>query len=369
MWVATTKGLITLAEFEVDSFASVPMLIDVTVHDSSYVSNTGLRLDHTENAVKFEWLAIDYQQMGRVPYRYRLEQEDEWTYTQDRSVLYPQLSPGKYDFEVQRANRDGIWSESTAYSFSIKPPWWQTWWFYALATITVGGLGYAFYKWRISQVKEEAGLQQKLVELERSALQAQMNPHFIFNCLASIQSFILSNDTERAVSYLSRFSRLVRQTLDASVEGFIFIDEEAQLLENYLVLEQQRFGDKFTFEFTVDEYLSNSNARIPSMMVQPFVENAVIHGLSETSSAGRISITYDSIEDKKVLVTIEDNGPGVSSTKNSRARLEHKSVGMTITRKRLELMSQASEVNVIDLTEENGGISTGTRVELILKLM
>ena len=366
MWVATTKGLITLPEYEIDTFASKPMLVEVAVNDQEVEATSGLSFAHEENSLRLEWLTIDYQQMGRVPYRYRLSEGDDWTYTQDRSVTYPQLSPDSYEFEVQRANRDGIWSDSNRFSFTIKLPWWRTWWFLTLAVCSVLAVGIFIYKRRTGELKKSAEIDQKLVELERSALQAQMNPHFIFNCLASVQNYILSNDTERAVGYLSRFSRLVRQTLDASVEGQIFIGEEAQLLDNYLALEQQRFGEKFSYEVEVDPSLLSANARIPSMMVQPFVENAVIHGLAETNGAGRISVRYEKQEVRSVLVTISDNGPGISSTKESRARVGHKSVGMTITQKRLELMSKASDVRIIDLAEESSGKCTGTRVELYM---
>lgn len=366
MWVATTKGLITLPEHEIDTFASAPMLVGVSVNDQSVKVTSELDFAHDENSLQIEWLAIDYQQMGRVPYRYRLDQGNDWTYTQDRSVTYPQLSPDDYDFEVQRANRDGIWSESTAYTFTINAPWWQTWWFTVLGLGVLVAAGVYAYKRQVKEVKASADIQQKLLELERSALQAQMNPHFIFNCLSSVQNYILSNDTEQAVGYLSRFSRLVRQTLDASVEGYIFIDEEAQLLDNYLALEQQRFGEKFSFELYVDPSLKGVHARIPSMMTQPFVENAVIHGLAETNGAGHISVRYEKDDAKSVLVTITDNGPGISSTKESRARVGHKSVGMTITQKRLEMMSQSSGVTLIDLAEESMGLVSGTKVELRL---
>ena len=367
MWVATTKGLITLPEYEIGTFASKPMLVELAVNDQEVEATSGLSFAHDENSLRLEWLAIDYQQMGRVPYRYRLNEGDEWTYTQDRSVTYPQLSPDSYEFEVQRANRDGVWSESTAFVFTIKVPWWQTWWFTVLGLGVFVAAGIFVYKRQVKKVKASAGIQQKLVELERSALQAQMNPHFIFNCLSSVQNFILSNDTEQAVGYLSRFSRLVRQTLDASVEGYIFIEEEAQLLDNYLALEKQRFGEKFSYDLTIDPSLKTANARIPSMMTQPFVENAVIHGLAETNGAGHISVRYDRGDSKSVLVTIADNGPGISSTKESRAKVGHKSVGMTISQKRLEMMSQSSGVIVIDLAEESQGLVSGTKVELRLR--
>ena len=139
--------------------------------------------------------------------------KNNWQYSQNLSVNYPSLPEGDYSFEVQAQNEDGYWSESTKYAFSIFPPWWATWWFQGLSLLALGLTGYGFYKYRIEQIQKENASQQEITKLEKSALQAQMNPHFIFNCLNSIQNYILKNDQKKAVEYLSRFATLVRHNL------------------------------------------------------------------------------------------------------------------------------------------------------------
>ena len=190
-------------------------------------------------------------------------------------------------------------------------------------------------------------------QLERSALQAQMNPHFIFNCLNSIQSFILQNNKEKAVEYLSRFAKLVRYNLDASVQGIVSLEDEINILDNYLALERERFNHQFDYDIEVEGSLKGQSIEFPPLLIQPYVENAIIHGLAKQKETGRVSVHF-SQDDSGLMVKILDNGTGYKNDKKAVKSHGHQSVGMTITQKRLELLS-VDPTNVVKIkTLQNG---------------
>ncbi|MCB0551445.1 MAG: histidine kinase, partial [Phaeodactylibacter sp.] len=187
----------------------------------------------------------------------------------------------------------------------------------------------------------------------------QMNPHFIFNCLNSIQNFILQNDRKRAVEYLSRFAQLVRHNLNASVQGKVSLDEELRLLDNYLALEQERFEHRFEYSLEVGEGLDKELIAFPPMLIQPYVENAVIHGLGKKEGKGKVTVHFQQ-EDGGLMVTIRDNGVGYRPGSNGEHSPRHRSVGMTVTQKRLELLGKRGE-EVVRISALEG---TGTEVRI-----
>ncbi|MFK7771534.1 MAG: sensor histidine kinase, partial [Saprospiraceae bacterium] len=273
-----------------------------------------------------------------------------------------------YTFEVQAQNEDGYWSQSTVYDFSIQPPWWATWWFRTLSFLTLGFIGYRFYKYRTDQIKRETAIQLQMTNLEKSALQAQMNPHFIFNCLNSIQNFILKNDTKKAVEYLSRFARLVRHNLNASVKGEISLEEEVSILDNYLALERERFDQRFDYKINVNELLEDQFIEFPPMLIQPYVENAVVHGLAQKEDNGKVDISFNR-DNGNLVVTVKDNGIGYRKNDSGEKSNRHKSVGMTITQKRLELLDANSNNAVkIKILHDPTGIPNGTVVTITIKI-
>ena len=228
-------------------------------------------------------------------------------------------------------------------------------------------LSQANQDYRNRQLTNELSLKSQITDLEKKALQAQMNPHFIFNCLASIQLLIFEKDADNAMRYLVCFSKLVRGTLDASVAGEVNLQEEMELLKNYLELEKLRFGDAFDYEIKVDTGLGFSNIVFSPMLLQPYVENAVVHGMQQKEKGGMVIISFDK-KGKSIFATITDNGPGITQT--SKLNTNHKSVGMSITRRRLELMHQVlgedGLVQAEEVFDEKGEVA-GTRVQVRLK--
>ncbi|KAF2519801.1 tetratricopeptide repeat protein [Flavobacterium salilacus subsp. salilacus] len=231
--------------------------------------------------------------------------------------------------------------------------------------------GLAFVVYNRLQLKKTLTLQRDLAEYEQKALHLQMNPHFVFNCLGSISSFIVQNGTDSAIKYLSKFSKLMRLTLEYSKESLIPIDSEIEGLQNYLELEQLRFNQMFDFSITKDPNIEDDMA-IPPLLLQPFVENAIIHGIVPKKEKGSITIDFALVNDKLVCTVIDD-GIGFSKSKELKENsvTVHKSMALEITRKRLEVIqaftSKTSQVEIKELFNDEG-VPAGTKIILNLPI-
>ena len=220
--------------------------------------------------------------------------------------------------------------------------------------------------------KQVYAVEKQLYQLEQKALQLQMNPHFLFNALNSIQGLILGNDINGAIHYLSKFSKLMRQTLSNSGGSLIPLQDELYALRLYLEIESFRFGDRFTFNIKVDPSIGEEFIEIPPMILQPYVENAIIHGLLNKKSKGYLLIELTK-QGQHLHCLIQDNGIGRKRAMEIRAEsgIERKSKGMVITSERLAILNRLSDdtyaVHVTDLFDENGNAS-GTKVEVNIHL-
>ena len=369
VWVATSKGLVRFSSKKYNPFSPKPILESVLANNRAIDLSQTLRLRPNQNNLSVNFLALNYKMNGQIRYRYRMD-GGLWTQTPNRAVNYAELPPGKRLFEVQAQNEDGVWSESTALNLVIEPPWWATWWARTGAILAAFLLVFGLYKYRTGQLKKENKTQRQMAELERAALQAQMNPHFIFNCLNSIQNFILQNEKQAAIQYLGRFASLIRSMLNASVSGKIMLEEEVQLLNNYLELEKLRFKDRFSFTVEIAEDLDRFETMIPPLLLQPYVENAVLHGISGRASGGKVAVLFLK-KANWLVVRIQDNGAGFNpaNTQENNPKT-HKSFGMTITKNRLELLAtgkEKSRVNIKTRYDENGGVA-GTEVTIHIEL-
>lgn len=231
--------------------------------------------------------------------------------------------------------------------------------------------GIAFLIYSRLQLKKRLTLQRDLAEYEQKALHLQMNPHFVFNCLGSISSFIVQNGTDSAIKYLSKFSKLMRLTLEYSKESLIPIDKEIEGLQNYLELEQLRFNKMFEFSITKDPDIEDDMA-IPPLLLQPFIENAIIHGIVPKKEKGNIYVDFTMDKDKLVC-TVTDDGIGINQSRllKEKSVTVHKSMALEITKKRLEVIqaftSKTSQVEIKEMTDANG-IPSGTRIILNLPI-
>ena len=237
---------------------------------------------------------------------------------------------------------------------------------FGIFLLIAGLFGFIIYN-KNAQERKTLLLQKQLAEYEHKALHLQMNPHFLFNCLAAISSFIIQNGKEEAVKYLSKFSKLMRLTLEFSEESLIPIDKEILSLQNYLELEQLRFNRKFDFEIIKDSEIEDDTA-IPSLLLQPYVENAIIHGVAPKNGNGMIKVVF-SQKNETLICEIEDNGIGIETSRKLKkdSVKGHKSMAMEISRKRLETMEKLDKksvpLTIYEMKNENGE-TKGTKVTL-----
>jgi hypothetical protein len=335
LFIGTGAGLAKLSLGDEDSIkTNQPLLEYITINGKDKRNSFKEVFNYDENNIDIHFKTIDLSLYGDIKYRYILNQENSIEF-KSTNINLVSLSPGKYAFKVQSQNKVGVWGEFSTFSFKINPPWWKSWWFYSLAALSLIMMSLYQYSLRINKLKHEAKIDEELRELEKAALQAQMNPHFIFNCLNSIQNFIIDNEKEKAMDYLSRFAKLIRQTLNASVESRISLEDEIKMLHNYLDLEKLRFKDKFTFKINVGDDIDIKNTKISPLLIQPFVENAVLHGMNTLDVNGKINVKFSRI-DNTLFIEIADNGRKAVEIANTK---EHKSLGVSITQKRLTLLN------------------------------
>ncbi|MBC7775119.1 MAG: histidine kinase [Phycisphaerae bacterium] len=367
IWIATAKGFFCLRDRPSEVPVPAPLFAKILVNNVPYPTASSLNLPHDSADLVIEYLSLYYRSNGDIPYRFRLQKPGDdtlWTFTKQRQVYFSNLPPEAYRFEVQAQDDDGQWSPVSSLAFRIHPPWWATWW--AISLFVMGlGLGiYSLYRYRTGQIVHESRLNEEMLRLERSALQAQMNPHFIFNCLNSIQNFILKNESDAAVLYLAKFAKLVRSSLNASVEGGVRLEEEVNMLNHYLNLEQLRFKEAFEYLISVDPFLDQAHTVLPPLIVQPFVENAVLHGMKGLKKDGLILIKFYP-ENGFLCVEVRDNGLGLRQDESKDAK---GSLGGKITRRRLELLNDQSTKDAISIAYSTPESGTGTAVLIRLPL-
>lgn len=365
IWVCTSGGLIKWMDPEFDSTSYNPSIQKLLVNGKEE-DLAKQRFQYWENNVTFDFLTIDFQQYGQIDYRYRLLMDDPWNYSRNHSVNFARLAPGKYRFEVQSRNKDGVWSQSTTYDFELLKPWYFSFWFILLCTAILLTIGYFLFHWWFKRKQEKEDYRREIEELKKSALQAQMNPHFIFNCLNSIQGFVNTGQQETANNYLLNFSHLIRGCLNASLERKVTLEQDINFIRNYLDLEKMRFHPEFDYQIEVEENVNPGEVFLEPMLVLPFVENAVIHGLSRVDRKGEIKLEY-SIKQDVLIVKIKDNGPGLS-IKSQKKPNSHKSVGITITKNRLLLINRdgAAKFHMTEIVEDPNVLGTLVELEIIL---
>tara|TARA_Y100000031_G_C8250649_1_gene400394 strand:- start:1749 stop:3668 length:1920 start_codon:yes stop_codon:yes gene_type:complete len=342
--------------------------------DYGFPQTKKIELEYDQNYFSFDYAAHDFSFPSKNKYAYKLENFDpEWFYTDasNRKAKYTNVPPGDYIFRVKAANNDGVWNEDgTAVELVINPPFWKTLWFYFLEGLLFVLLIVAYIKYREKNIKEK----NKLLLVEQKLLRSQMNPHFIFNSLTSIQSFIFENNPIEAGSYLSKFSELIRSILYNSREEYISLEKEISTLKNYLEIQQLRYNKMFDYEIDVDSEIDIEMIAVPPMLAQPFIENSVEHGIKDLPGKGFISIKF-SLSDESIFMIIEDNGIGVEASKklkDGKAK-EHKSLATIITKERITILNsklkrKSFSIQITDIVGRDGKVE-GTRIKFIIPFL
>jgi hypothetical protein len=327
-----------------------------------------LILPHDKNSISLTFSATEFDQPELLEYRYKLTGIDnDWVNANylNRTISYNSLKPGNYAFLVNIKNTDGTWSDNGVnLSIDIIPAWWQTTWFKIVAAIIVGILIDLIISWRIKSIRKQEQLrgryEKELLELEAKALRAQMNPHFIFNCMNSIKSLIQEDEKSKAVLYLTTFSKLIRTVFQNSDKREITLYDEIETCRLYTQLESMRFGNKFNYAFNIDETLDMRSVMVPALIIQPFIENAIWHGIMPKEGNGVLTVTVNK-KNNLLQCIIDDNGIGREMSKQNKFQGEpstHQSKGVHLTQARLNLDNLLNERNgnmeIIDKKDTQG---------------
>ncbi len=374
VFVGTPDGLTWFDESKISSYSRCDLRITgITVADEAYPADTAhFELPASGNPLRIEFSGISYRSAGDVLYWYRLGGLDStWRTTRDNFLSYPTLPAGSYNLQLQAVNKFGVASSLVSIPFRIPKLLWQKSWFQLCMSGILLFLLWMWTNYRVRQVKkqevEKLMINKRINELEQLALRAQMNPHFIFNSLNSIQQYVMDKDIAGANRFISSFSKLIRQTLYFSSRALIPLSEELDYLTTYLALEKDRLEDKFNYIILVPEELKVSDYHIPPMILQPYLENSVRHGVRyRKDELGLITITIRREKDRLVCM-IEDNGVGrqTSSQFNSRNPVEYQSKGMSLTADRIAMMNRdnTDKIDVaIDDLVDTAGHGIGTKI-------
>lgn len=397
IWIGTISGAAVFpAEIskEEEDLLPIPHILEVrlffkdlkswNIRPDSINRSSGLPenlvLSYNYNHLTFNFIGICNKNTNSVRYQFMLEGfEQDWQpITEETFATYNYLKPGKYTFKVRATNDSGEWTEVKTFSFQIERPYWLQWWFILLEILLVGAVATIIYftiRDRNRQKSEQKRMKERaeMLQLEHQALYAMMNPHFTFNALQSIQYFIHSQDKLAATKFLSNFAKLVRMNLDSSKSDFIALNDEIERLKLYLSLEKMRFQEKFDYEIIVDEEIDKSGTLIPPMILQPFVENSIKHGIMPLEYKGEIRVEIFEKDDATLQVSIIDNGIGIEASKKMKADRpsSHVSKGMLITQERLKLFENMTgkeySIEISELKKEDGSVA-GTKVNISLPM-
>lgn len=369
LWVVHRKGAQTISLNQLNSFEYTPTLTldGLLVNDTLQVELGTRKFKPNQQKFAFDLTVNDLRHQNEISYQYRLKgAESAWQTSpyNDHVIQYQSLSPGDYTFQAKAICR-GNESEELYYSFTIATPFYMAWWFYAIVAF---GLILLLFFWFRSRLKRQAFLAEQQNELNASkltAIQSQMNPHFIFNALNSIQDLVLKGDVTNSYTYITKFADLVRRTLNYSDKDFIDFEHELKLIELYLTLEKLRFKTNFEFSIHADGV---EDIQLPPMLIQPFIENALVHGLLHLEGDKKLDLKFELNEN--LVCTITDNGVGREKAKEikERQRSSHESFSVNAIKRRFEILQRnfGGELGFTteDLTEN--GEASGTRVKLVI---
>lgn len=352
---------------------------EITINDSIRTIKEYYDLNYKENKIVISFNTNGFQSKMNTRYAYRLIGLDTiWRNTKEyaNSVSYNSLPSGNYVFQIKA---DSGSSNVKSINFFIAKPFWKKWWFYLIMGLFMISI---FYLVLIMQTKKienkqmallkEEVIRKRLVMSQLENLRSQMNPHFIFNALNSIQEYIMLNEKELASSFLVKFSRLIRMYLDHSKENEINLSEEIKTLELYLELEKNRFENILEYEIRVSEKTRNSYIKVPPLFIQPYVENALKHGLLHKKENRRLKIDFKLNSNNDILICIiEDNGIGIEASKiiNHKRYKTHKSFATDANQKRIDLLNsdRLHKISIETINLENFG-KQGTKVVLTIPL-
>lgn len=370
-----------IVEFYPEKLMSVPMLQKPHISQLKVLGKVilmpeqNLELNPFENTVRISFGSLITKEIFPYDLWYTLEgAENAWTEAGGHmEAMYNNLKPGSYTFKVRAQGKDNSWiSDEALLHFTIKTPYYKSTWFTILLVLFATSIIYLLYLYRVREIKKRENLksefEKQIMESRMEALKAQMNPHFIFNCLNSINRYIIKNDVKSSSLYLTKFAKLIRLILDNSKFRYISLASELEALKLYIEMEAFRFEKKFNYEVLIEESLDIENIKIPPLIIQPYVENAIWHGLLHKDDQGTLTIECRD-QTQYVLISVTDNGIGRNKSQElkSEGSATRKSMGLKLTEDRIQYFNEdqkyISKPEIIDLFNEDGS-PAGTKVTI-----
>ncbi len=374
--VVTKNSILAFSPTLIDTTRDTLKVYECFVDNQKVSMEKTVLIPHDFKQLSFRFSTFNYTRMDDTKFRYRFNSSDPWIVLSSNHIELSQLASGDYKLEIEAFNKYSNEVLANAIvPMRVLTPWYKSIWFILFANALTIGLIFYFYRRRLEQKKivedNIKALEYSLRESKIKLLENQMNPHFLFNSLTSIKSFIKDNDIKNADYYLGYFSKLMRLYLDSSRSSRISIHDEVELVRHYLILERMRFEDRFDFSIQVDSGLDTEGLRIPTMMIQPIVENSVRHGLFNRKSDGQLNVIIKA-EEQDVLIEINDNGVGVAKSLElkSEADRSHQSHATRIIKEKIELLNNTLDYQIVVSTSElnpNDKENKGTRTIIRLK--
>lgn len=343
LWLATNEGLCYFDPSILKSKAEVlPLYItSIDINGESFANNLD-KLSFSQNNITINFNALYYNDRAKVRYKVRLKGKEGWRYTYDNLVQYFSLPPGEYEFEVAAEDKYGRYvSEAKSVPFTIVPHYTNTVHFKVFIGLVLAGIAILIVYLIFAYQRFKAQNVIKLLQSEFKALNYQINPHFIFNVLNSIQYYILRKDSDRAVHFLSSFSTLIRRIVSNSRQQYISVIEEVECLKDYLDLEKLRLENKFDYELNIDSNVDIEQKTMLPMIIQPLVENSIWHGIVPLEERGKIKVDFKRDKDGALICTVDDNGVGINSTKLINKKEQNNlSLAMSNVKERLKIIGE-----------------------------
>jgi two-component sensor histidine kinase len=371
IFVATTKGVSYFNIYDELPFKAPSVFIENVLINNKPAPIAGkYDLTYAENNISFMLCSPGYRSADFNRFRVIVEHDRgiDTTIYKDGQIQLLALMPGQYLMRADVMDMNGMWSRKPVeISFNIAPPFWRSWWFIVLVgMILLNIIGYIVWL-TVKRQKDAQEYQRKIVESELRSLRLYMNPHFLFNSLASLQAFVLTRKNDEANTFITKFSKLIRSVMTYSIRGELKLSEEIALLQSYLELESIRFNHEFTFEVNADGNIETEEITIPSLIIQPFVENAIKHGVTGTGRKCYIKVRFF-MRNSELFCRVEDNGKG--RTEKSVKDTNHISSGVSFTVERIRLLVHKRADEVISFRDTNADVDVrGTTVEVLVPVL
>ena len=382
-YIATNNGLFYFHQDYLNQKKTKPVILidNVFANNFEVTKDYKNKIEYDKNDIKIKFTGISFLDEGDLSFYYQLN-NNGWKKTKENSVNYESLSSNSYTFSVYAVNGFKESSDVKTINFIIEKPFWKSWWFLVLSFLFFVFIIYYFSMLRLKYVhkqfikekktiileKENIALENQMLALEQKALRLQMNPHFIFNALNTIKGYYSEGNIQEASNYISNFSKLLRLLLE-NVEQYISLSLEVEMLDLYLQLTQVRYKNKFSYNINIDKDLNASETGIPTLLMQPIIENAIIHGVSPKISKGIINVSFCKKNDVLICKVIDDGIGREASQKNK--RVKHSPKAIKITKERLELIelqeNKKCNLEFMDLVKEEK--SVGTKVVITIPLV